>query len=271
MALLLLAVAARGADPADPSDASDPSPAPVVHTVAAGESICSIAGSHGVDPAALRSRNQVEPVAEPEPGSVLEIPSGHPLTYRVREGDTLTSIATWSGLSLAKLVRANQLSDPDRLSVGAALRLPQGGRTGCPPERRRARVRSPVPEAQPPEPAAEPPRADADLQVALRVADARLVLAEHYYEIGDYLGALSEVDSIAGSLEGWDADARAREMHARGEILAGVSQVGLGDRKQAIQRFASAQQWDPGASLDPRQHAPKVLELWEEAQGRAAR
>jgi LysM repeat protein len=249
-----------------------------VHEVSPGESVCSIAGYHGVDAAALRRLNGLGETTDAlSPGTTLEIPVDQPLTYRVRRGDTLTAISRWSGVPLAELARSNDLADPDRLRAGSLLRLPPRARTACPPATTaRAGARTADGGTAPrasgiPEPSAVSRPSEPEAPRPLRLADARLLWAEHYYEQGDFVRAIADADLVAPTLEGWEADDRARRIQARANVIAALSQVGLGDTDAAVARFESALRWDPDLVLDPEQHSPKVIELFEAARRRAPR
>ena len=87
------------------------------HSVAAGDTIASVAREYRVEPAALAEANQlhasdsldsVAAVVVPVPPS-LE-PSAHTRLYTVRRGDTLVTIADRFGVSLNQLRRWNKLT-----------------------------------------------------------------------------------------------------------------------------------------------------------------
>ena len=106
------------------------------HVVRAGETLNSIAASHGVSATALARANGITNPNMIKIGQRLVIPSGGPgsssgsaakpasRTYVVRRGDTLGSIALRLGVSASSLAAANGISNPDRIYPGKVLRVP---------------------------------------------------------------------------------------------------------------------------------------------------
>lgn len=113
--------------------AASAAPAPGVYTVAAGDTLGSIAAAHGTTVAAVAAANHL---ADPNliyVGQQLVLPaatatpSGSPAassgTYTVAAGDTLGSIAAAHGTTVAALVAANHIADPNVIYVGQVLDL----------------------------------------------------------------------------------------------------------------------------------------------------
>jgi LysM repeat protein len=115
------------------------------HTVAAGESLSSIAAVDGVSLDALAAVNGLAPGAELLAGSTVVIPDqgggtpgstapgtggGGAGAYVVRPGDTLSAIAADAGLSTGQLADANGVPVDAPLVTGTTLTLAGGGGGG---------------------------------------------------------------------------------------------------------------------------------------------
>lgn len=108
-------------------------PAPLVVTVAPGDSLWSIAEANGTSVAALRSANNLSSEAI-HPGVTLTIPGRYadlsgadrggttPPTIKVARGDTLWDIAKRYNTTVATLMSANELSS-QTLKAGQVLRI----------------------------------------------------------------------------------------------------------------------------------------------------
>ncbi len=99
-----------------------PAQAPLVHTVAAGETFLSIASRYAITLLDLLNANpQLLKV-----GERLTIPTSRPSgrTYTVAAGDTLSAIAARFGTTVSAIAAANDLADPNRISVGQVLIIP---------------------------------------------------------------------------------------------------------------------------------------------------
>lgn len=132
----IVALAAMGASTAQ---------ADVVHTVAVGESLSSIAAIDAVSVDALAAANGLTTDAELRAGSTVVIPaqtdgaSGSQAapadggggsgggSYVVRPGDTLSGIAAAEGMSTGQLADANGISVDSQLVAGTALTFGGGG------------------------------------------------------------------------------------------------------------------------------------------------
>jgi len=114
--------------------------ADVVHLVAKGQSLTSIAATDGLSVSALAAANGLAPDAELIAGSLLEIPPRgpdaaatgaststprSPARYTVRRGDTLSGIAARFGLSTSELAAANGMRTNGVLLADRALTVPQ--------------------------------------------------------------------------------------------------------------------------------------------------
>jgi LysM repeat protein len=111
--------------------AASAAPAPATYTVAAGDTLATIAAAHGTTVAALVAANNLPNPNLIFPGQVLNlsgtasaaaVPSGSGRsTYTVQAGDTLGSIAARYGTTWEELAAANRLRDPNVLTVGEVL------------------------------------------------------------------------------------------------------------------------------------------------------
>lgn len=107
---------------------------PVVHTVAWGETLYSIARTYGITPQALAQANGMNvngwvyagdslkiPVQSAAPLATTTTPSGY---YAVRAGDSLSGVAERFGVGVSALARANNLPIDGLLYVGWSLKIP---------------------------------------------------------------------------------------------------------------------------------------------------
>lgn len=123
-------------DPGAPLDAGTlvvvPPTDGVLHTVAEGESLASIAQTYGVDPSVITgvAENGIVSDLDVEPGMVLLVPGARlpsradSATYTVREGDNLWGIADYYGLNPFTLAWANDLAEPFIIQAGQTLVVP---------------------------------------------------------------------------------------------------------------------------------------------------
>ncbi len=106
-----------------------------VHTVAAGESLASVAGQYKVPASFLQRINPDAPTAL-QPGQQLRVPAGNVSqlrdglgadlerrVYRVRPGDSLWSISRRHGMSIPQLARINGISTRAALHPGQRLQI----------------------------------------------------------------------------------------------------------------------------------------------------
>ncbi|MGI8554642.1 MAG: peptidoglycan DD-metalloendopeptidase family protein [Dehalococcoidia bacterium] len=123
------AVAQTGDKPVAASGTPNPSAVQYVdHTIGTGETLHSIADSHGVTVAAVIANNQgVSDFDAIRPGQTLRIPSTDGIVYSVRQGDTLADISRRYGVSPADLtkVEANNLQNADEIHPGQTLLIPK--------------------------------------------------------------------------------------------------------------------------------------------------
>lgn len=107
------------------------------YTVAAGDTLASIAAKFGTVPEAIAQLNNLTDPNALTLGQQLKIAgtqaagtsgaSGGTSTYVVQGGDTLASIARRFGTTVAQLVQLNNLSNPDILAVGQTLTVSGSG------------------------------------------------------------------------------------------------------------------------------------------------
>lgn len=109
-----------------PEPAPDPNPTDQTYTVAAGDTLSSIAARYRTTVAELAALNNILNPNRIYPGQVLTITTySAPVSpYTVRSGDTLSSIAARFDTSVQELVSINNISNPNRIYPGQVLRLP---------------------------------------------------------------------------------------------------------------------------------------------------
>jgi len=91
-------------------------------TVAAGDTLYSIARAHGVPIRDLITWNGLDAPYQLLPGRVLRIPPRH--EHTVAAGDTVYSISRRYGADMTALVRANGIAPPYAIKVGQVLKIP---------------------------------------------------------------------------------------------------------------------------------------------------
>jgi LysM repeat protein len=109
------------------------------YTVAAGDTLASIADKYGVSLSALANANAITNVDSIVIGQVLAVPGEAPsapasttaaepeapgTTYTVKSGDTLFTIAGGFGVSVTAIVEANGLASENLIRVGDVLAIP---------------------------------------------------------------------------------------------------------------------------------------------------
>ncbi|MCL2608778.1 MAG: LysM peptidoglycan-binding domain-containing protein [Treponema sp.] len=113
-----------------------PLAAETVHIVVRGDTIFSLARTHGVSQEELMGRNGLKDPSQLKIGMRLTIPtktvpSAAPGTqYRVLPGDTLFSIARNRGVTVQTLREANGFSQDRMLLAGELIRIPGSGSSG---------------------------------------------------------------------------------------------------------------------------------------------
>lgn len=103
------------------------------HTVAAGETLSSIALRYGVSTQAVVDANRIANPNALRVGDVLTIPgvtqaqveAASRVTHTVAAGETLFAIARRYGVSVDALAEANRLTNPNQLTVGQELVIPR--------------------------------------------------------------------------------------------------------------------------------------------------
>jgi len=97
------------------------------HTIAAGETLSSIAVSYGVSVASVMANNPgLDDFDLIQPGQTLRIPSTTGILYNVQPGDTLSGITQRYGVSASDVLNlpANALQNADDIKAGATILLP---------------------------------------------------------------------------------------------------------------------------------------------------
>lgn len=132
--------------------AGDPAPAPMVVTVAAGDTLWDLARRHGTDPAAIAAANGLTETSLIRPGDELTIPGRYASaetgdrggsaapTITVDPGDSLWQIARRYNTTVAALMAANEL-ESDHLNAGQELTIVRGSEL--------LRAAAPSPQASP--------------------------------------------------------------------------------------------------------------------------
>lgn len=107
--------------------------APVVHRVAAGETLSDIARRYGTTVQSLTAANGIADPNRVGVGQSLTIPTGGsgaatavaaPRTHTVTAGETLGAIAGRYGVSVGAIVDANDLANPSLVRIGQRLTIP---------------------------------------------------------------------------------------------------------------------------------------------------
>jgi len=113
-------------------------PATVVHVVAPGEALGTIARRYGTTASALASANGISNPNLVRIGARLTVPAGAEAgggaapaapaatTHTVTAGQTLASIAKRYGSTVGAIVSANGIADPDLVRIGQRLTIPAG-------------------------------------------------------------------------------------------------------------------------------------------------
>ncbi len=93
------------------------------YTVAAGDTLSSIAANLGVSVYALMADNQIISPQELKPGEVLHaVKDG--ILHLVKSGQTLTDISITYSIPVEKIVKANAISDPSKIYAGEEIIIP---------------------------------------------------------------------------------------------------------------------------------------------------
>lgn len=116
------------------------SQAPVIHVVAAGDTLESIANRYGVTVRELVSANPQllnlsdkltvpAPIAIPQesgtpPAGGAAQPPAARRTYTIKRGDTLSAIAVHYGTTVAAIAAANNIANPNAIQIGQVLTIP---------------------------------------------------------------------------------------------------------------------------------------------------
>lgn len=246
----------------------DPEPT-VTYRVKRGDTIERIAAWHGVETHAIRRGNALARDEQPAPGAQLRIPARPLATYALRPGDTLGRVGQWYGVDVDALIRLNDVADVRRLPVGMEIRIPATATRDGALAAARARPRHAVTRrAPPPAVSAAPPEvATAAAPNAAADADRALAEATAAYDAADFEGALAAARSAEQRLNG-AAAAGDRARLARAHLLAGMSAVALGRDEDARCSFQAAVALDDSAAPDPLRASPRILTVFNEAQGR---
>jgi len=242
-----------------PAPASVPT---VEYRVKRGDSLERIAAWHGVEPEQVRPMNGIDRDDALAPGRVLRVPARPLATHALRSGDTLGQLGQWYGVDVVALIHLNDVADVRKLQVGRMIRIPATAtRDG-----RRAALATQRP-ARAPRAAAPPPVASGPLAVEPAPAvDHTLAQASDAFDAADFDGALAAAQDAERLLAGQLAPADRRRL-ARAHLLAGMSDVALGRDEEARRRFRAAVALDDSIAPDPARTSPKILAVFEEAQG----
>jgi peptidoglycan DL-endopeptidase LytF len=123
-AVCLLPCVAIAAPALQSTDVSNAPTNSRVHTVAAGDSLSSIAAAYGISLDTLKAANPSLAADRLEVGQVLLILPGDGLIYTVRSGDNLKKIAESYSVKTEVIADANKLENSDKLQAGQALFIP---------------------------------------------------------------------------------------------------------------------------------------------------
>lgn len=102
-----------------------PPRAPLVYTVAPGDTLFQLATLFNTTVAAIAAANNITNPNQIFVGQRLTIPGWSQVTYTVRPGDTLFLIAQRFNTTVQLIARVNQITDPSRIFAGQTLIIPQ--------------------------------------------------------------------------------------------------------------------------------------------------
>jgi LysM repeat protein len=101
----------------------------MVHTVARGQTVTSIAKQYGTSVNAVLAANGLGPRDKIYPGQSLiifngEVPQDVVVYHEVTRGETISSIASKYGASVSRVLEANRLGARDRIYPGQKIKVP---------------------------------------------------------------------------------------------------------------------------------------------------
>lgn len=99
-------------------------PRTTVHTVAAGETLWSIATRYGVTVATVLGSNDLADPNRLQPGMKLRVPDRNGVFHTVRSGESLNGIASRYGIPSAVIAGANPHVSGENLAAGSELFIP---------------------------------------------------------------------------------------------------------------------------------------------------
>lgn len=115
-------------------NASVPTKTEASHLVAAGETLASIARSHGTGPEAIAAANGITngtiytgTLLRLEGKAFVAAPLQGSVAHTVAPGENLSAIASTYGTTVAKLMASNDIADPDRIVAGQVVTVPASG------------------------------------------------------------------------------------------------------------------------------------------------
>ncbi|WP_300523227.1 LysM peptidoglycan-binding domain-containing protein [Aminiphilus sp.] len=107
-----------------PATARPGAPRTSVHTVAAGETLWSIATKYGVTVATVLGSNALADPNRLQPGMQLRVPDRNGLFHTVKSGESLNAIASRYGVAAAAIAEANPGLQGETVVAGSELFIP---------------------------------------------------------------------------------------------------------------------------------------------------